>query len=80
MVAAPEDSTDMLDFCLDGTLKDLNSWGHEYLRSLSGQIGRQYDKNIESGASNVALLNLVDIIVPEFINHNEEPEAVDLMM
>jgi hypothetical protein len=36
MVAAPEDSTDMLDFCLDGTLKDLNSWGHEYLRSLSG--------------------------------------------
>jgi len=25
-------------------------------------------------------LQLVDIIVPEFINHNEEPEAVDLMM
>jgi len=23
---------------------------------------------------------LVDIIVPQFINHNEEPEAVDLMM
>lgn len=26
------------------------------------------------------LLRLVDIIVPQFINHNEEPEAVDLMM
>ena len=25
-------------------------------------------------------MKLVDVIVPEFINHNEEPEAVDLMM
>lgn len=25
-------------------------------------------------------MNLVDVIVPQFINHNEEPEAVDLMM
>ena len=25
-------------------------------------------------------MKLVDIIVPQFINHNEEPEAVDLMM
>ena len=25
-------------------------------------------------------MSLVDIIVPQFINHNEEPEAVDLMM
>ena len=25
-------------------------------------------------------MGLVDIIVPQFINHNEEPEAVDLMM
>lgn len=25
-------------------------------------------------------MRLVDIIVPQFINHNEEPEAVDLMI
>jgi len=36
MVAAPEGSSDMLDYCLKGTLKDLISWGHEYLRALSG--------------------------------------------
>jgi len=42
MVAAPADSFDMLDFCLKGTLKDLKSWGHEFLRALSGQIGKQY--------------------------------------
>lgn len=39
MVAAPEETSDMLDYCLKGTLKDLISWGHEYLRALSGQIG-----------------------------------------
>lgn len=36
MVAAPEDSTEMLTFCLNGTMKNLKDWGHEYLRSLSG--------------------------------------------
>ena len=38
MVAAPIDSADMLNYCLKGTLTDLKSCGHEYLRSLSGQI------------------------------------------
>ena len=38
MVAAEDESTDMLDFCLSGSLKELQSWGHEYLRSLSGHI------------------------------------------
>jgi 26S proteasome regulatory subunit N1 len=36
MVAAEEDSSDMLDYCLKGSLTDLQSWGHEYLRSLAG--------------------------------------------
>lgn len=80
MVAAPEDTTECLDFCLSGTMRNLQEWGHEYLRSLSGQIGTQYNKCVETGASTDELMNLVDIIVPQFINHNEEPEAVDLMM
>lgn len=36
MVAAEEDSCDMLDYCLKGSLTNLISWGHEYLRALSG--------------------------------------------
>jgi hypothetical protein len=36
MVAAEEDSHAMLDYCLSGTMTDLISWGHEYLRALSG--------------------------------------------
>mmetsp|Transcript_18748 Transcript_18748/g.28789 ORF Transcript_18748/g.28789 Transcript_18748/m.28789 type:complete len:292 (-) Transcript_18748:1792-2667(-) len=80
MVAAPKDSFEMLDFCLKGTLTDLKSWGHEYLRSLSGQISKAYEKRIEDSKPTDDLLGMVDIIVPQFINHNEEPEAVDLLM
>jgi 26S proteasome regulatory subunit N1 len=36
MVAAPDDSTDMIDYCMKGTLTKLESWGHEYLRALAG--------------------------------------------
>lgn len=35
---------------------------------------------MQDGKETSDLLKLVDIIVPQFINHNEEPEAVDLMM
>lgn len=80
MVAAEEGTNEMLDFCLKGTLTDLKQWGHEYLRSLSGQIGNEYNNRIEKAQTTEDLHNLVDTIVPQFINHNEEPEAIDLMM
>jgi len=37
-----EDSMDALKYCLIGSRKDLVSWGHEYLRCLAGQIGKEY--------------------------------------
>lgn len=80
MVAAKDESTDMLDFCLKGELKELHQWGHEYLRTLAGQIGIEYDKRVEKGTSVEDIYTIVDIIIPHFIDHNEEPEAVDLMM
>ena len=80
MVAAPDGSYDMIDYCLEGTLENLISWGHEYLRALSGLIGKLYIKKIEENGDTSSILKLVDTIVPQFINHNEEPEAVDLMM
>ena len=36
MVAAKDDSNDMLEYCLKGELNELHQWGHEYLRTLSG--------------------------------------------
>ena len=80
MVAAPDGSNDMIEYALKGSLKGLVDWGHEYLRSLSGKIGTAYDDRVAKGEPTDELMTLVDIIVPRFINHNEEPEAVDLMM
>ena len=35
---------------------------------------------MENSTPHDDILNVVDIIIPHFIDHNEEPEAVDLMM
>lgn len=80
MVAAEDDALDMLKYCLSGSVKDIPTWGHEYLRALSGQIGKEYAIRVEKSEDTDDLMKVVDIIVPQFINHNEEPEAVDLMM
>ena len=42
MVAAEDDSIEMLQYCLSGTIKDVITWGHEYLRALAGQIGKEF--------------------------------------
>ena len=80
MVASEKEEPDALKYAITGTRKNLVQWGHEYLRCLAGQIGKQYEDNMEKLESTTDLLQLVDQIIPEFIDHNEESEAVDLMM
>ena len=81
MVASEEeDSTEALKYCLLGTRRELVSWGHEYLRCLAGQIGQEFETKMEKNEPVDQINQLVDQIIPEFINHNEEPEAVDLLL
>jgi 26S proteasome regulatory subunit N1 len=80
MVASPEGSTESLQFCLEGTQHNLIEWGHEYLRSLSGEIGKEYNKRVEQSTDFEDLNRLVEVIIPNFMKHHEEPEAVDLLM
>ena len=81
MVASErEDDTEALKYCLLGTRSELVSWGHEYLRCLAGQIGQDYETKMQAEESVDEINQLVDQIIPEFINHNEEPEAVDLLL
>jgi len=75
-----EDSNESLLYCLKGSMKNIVKWGHEYLRSLAGQIGKEYEARLEKGESVDEINQLVDQIIPEFIDHNEEPEAVDLLL
>jgi 26S proteasome regulatory subunit N1 len=39
MVAADEDTADMLDYCISGEHEEIKDWGHEYMRSLAGHVG-----------------------------------------
>lgn len=80
MVSSEDNEPDALKYCLLGTGKNLVGWGHEYLRCLAGQIGAQYQVRMEKSEPVDDIERLVDQIIPEFINHNEQAEAVDLMI
>ena len=50
MVASEEGSLESLKYCLEGTKRNLVEWGHEYLRSLAGEVGTEYNKRVEKQA------------------------------
>ena len=70
----------------DASDDNLGSWGHEFVRSLAGEIGQEYNQRVIDGAdpdSDEAfedLLKFVNIIVPFHLTHNAEAEAVDLLI
>lgn len=66
---------------------NLGCWGHEYVRSLAGEIGAEYNHRITVDGADPDddtpfsdLLRMVDSIVPFHITHNAEAEAVDLLL
>ena len=70
----------------DASEDNLGSWGHEFVRSLAGEIGQEYNQRVIDGAdpdSDEAfddLLKMVNVIVPFHLTHNAEAEAVDLLI
>lgn len=65
---------------------NLGSWGHEFVRSLAGEIGQEYNQRVIDGADPEQdepfqdILSMVDVIVPFHVTHNAEAEAVDLLI
>lgn len=80
MVSSEEGSFESIKFCLEGTRNNLIDWGHEYLRSLAGEIGQEYNKKLDGQQDFRDLMGLVELIIPYFMKNHEEPEAVDLLM
>lgn len=92
MTMAPTGSRDSLKYRLRGSRGDVASWGHEYVRSLAGDIGAEYTARSNAAADAAELegdlvepevddlLALVGDIVPYNMTHNAEAEAVDLLM
>ena len=61
MVASEnDDDTEALKYCLLGTRTELVGWGHEYLRCLAGQIGREFESRMEEQQSVDEINQLVD--------------------
>lgn len=64
--------------------QELAAWGHEYLRHLALEIGDDFHARVEEDASVEAetgdLLDLALRIVPFFLKHNAETDAVDLLL
>lgn len=85
MTMGNEGERESLRFKLQGSIDDIGSWGHEYVRNLAGEIGAEHEElsSAEGGADKgklEELLGLVRQIVPFFIQHNSDPEAIDLLM
>ena len=79
MTYADEDRQDSLKYRLLAPTDDPGSWGHEYVRHLALEIGQDYQKRIAEDKPVGDLVNLTLNIVPFFLSHNAEADAVDIL-
>eukprot|EP01017_Pseudomicrothorax_dubius_P046408 TRINITY_DN8170_c0_g2_i4.p1 TRINITY_DN8170_c0_g2~~TRINITY_DN8170_c0_g2_i4.p1 ORF type:complete len:750 (-),score=243.54 TRINITY_DN8170_c0_g2_i4:172-2421(-) len=63
-----------------GTREEITTWGHEYLHHLAAEIGEEYNRRLIANANRDELTALVRQIVPNFMAHNSEHDAIDLLM
>jgi 26S proteasome regulatory subunit N1 len=85
MTMAEEGSRQILNYKLKGNSLELGLWGHEFVRSLAGQISEEYNARVTADGSDSDpdvsdIMAMVDVIVPFHIQHNSEPEAVDILL
>ena len=69
-----------LYYLLKGTNQDFTEWGHEYVSNLSRDLGQEYEIRLENNEPNEELLQIVDKIVPYFVQNNAEHDAIDLLL
>ena len=76
-MTAGKEPNESLKFKLLGHGDDLASWGHEYVRSLAGEIGAEWQSRAEAEppASVDNLRVLVAQIIPFDMAHNAEVEV-----
>jgi 26S proteasome regulatory subunit N1 len=76
MTMGNPEGRETLQYLLEGDISASISWGHEYVRSLCGEIQDEYNSNPLSHSS---LLNIVEIVLPFLIKSSGECEAIDLL-
>ncbi|TGZ85446.1 26S proteasome regulatory complex, non-ATPase subcomplex, Rpn1 subunit [Ascodesmis nigricans] len=79
MTYSDEDRLDSLKYRLLAPTQDPGAWGHEYVRHLALEIGADYAKRQEAEKDTTDLKDLGLSLVPFFLKHNAEADAVDLL-
>ena len=79
MTYSDEDRLDTLKYRLLAPPDDVGSWGHEYVRHLALEIGQEYQKRIADDKPCQDLIDLARSLVPFFLSHNAEADAVDIL-
>jgi 26S proteasome regulatory subunit N1 len=79
MTHSDETRRETLKYRLYYPQDDLGSWGHEYMRHLALEIGAEYIQNLDDDKSTDELEDLALSLVPFFLKHNAEADAVDLI-
>ena len=79
MTQGDEEKLDTLKYRLATPSQDLGSWGHEYVRHLALEIGQDYQKRMTDDVDAEDLITLARNLVPYFLSHNAEADAVDIM-
>jgi 26S proteasome regulatory subunit N1 len=74
-----EDRRDTLKYRLLAPSTDIGSWGHEYMRHLALEIGQEYQKRVDDDKDIEDLHQLTSTLVPYFLKHNAEADAVDIL-
>jgi 26S proteasome regulatory subunit N1 len=57
----------------------MGSWGHEYMRHLALEIGREFQNRLNDDKSTDDITDLALTLVPFFLKHNAEADAVDIL-
>ena len=79
MTQGDEEKLDTLKYRLLAPSEDLGSWGHEYVRHLALEIGQDYQRRMMDDVDAQDLVQLARTLVPYFLSHNAEADAVDIL-
>jgi 26S proteasome regulatory subunit N1 len=79
MTYSDEQRLDCLKYRLQSPSSDLGSWGHEYMRHLSLEIGREFQNRLNDDKSTDDIIDLALTLVPFFLKHNADADAVDIL-
>ncbi|OJJ81276.1 proteasome regulatory particle base subunit RPN1 [Aspergillus glaucus CBS 516.65] len=79
MTYGDEEKLETIKYRLLAKSEDLASWGHEYIRHLALEIGQEHQDRLNNEKDTKDLVDLALSLVPYFLSHNAEADAVDLM-